>query len=146
MKSAASLRSIALLEAAKGALILLTALAVLTHLHTDWQAAAEQLVAHFHLNPARQTPRFLLQLAADVSQPRLLAITAGALAYVGLRWAEAYGLWYDRPWAKWLGLISAGVYLPFEVVEILRQPSVLSYALLLINLGIVIILWRHLRK
>ena len=87
-----------------------------------------------------------MQLAADVSQPRLLAITAGALAYVGLRWAEAYGLWYDRPWAKWLGLISAGVYLPFEVVEILRQPSVLSYALLLINLGIVIILWRHLRK
>jgi uncharacterized membrane protein (DUF2068 family) len=145
MKSAASLRSIALLEAAKGALILLTAFAVLTHLHADWQAAAEQLVAHFHLNPARQTPRFLLQLAADASQPRLLAISAGALVYVGLRWAEAYGLWFDRPWAKWLGLVSAGVYLPFELIEILRQPSVLSYALLLINLGIVVVLWRHLR-
>jgi uncharacterized membrane protein (DUF2068 family) len=146
MKSAASLRSIALLEAAKGVLILLTALAVLTHLHADWQAAAEQLVAHFHLNPARQTPRFLLQLAADASQPRLLAISAGALLYVALRWAEAYGLWLDRPWAKWLGLISAGAYLPFELIEIIRQPSALSYALLLINIGIVFILWRHLRR
>ncbi|ROH86937.1 DUF2127 domain-containing protein [Pseudomethylobacillus aquaticus] len=141
----ASLRAIALLAFGRGLLILLTAIALFSHLDTDWQMALEQVMLHLHLNPAKHTPRFLLELAHDFTQPRMLMIATGGLVYVALRWAEAYGLWFGKRWAKWLGLASAAVYLPLEVIELLRQPSWLVLALLQLNLIIVVVLWRNLR-
>lgn len=137
----AGLRSVALLEAGKGLLVLLTALALFRHLHSDWQAMAEQLVTHLHLNPARHYPHILLQLSANITEPRLLALGFGALFYVAIRWLEAYGLWRNRNWAAMLGIISSGLYLPFEIVEIAAHPSRLSVAVFLFNLVAVAVIW-----
>jgi len=145
MRALTGLRSIALLEASKGLLVLLTALAIFRYIHSDWQVVAERIVSHFHLNPAHTYPKILLALSRDITEPRLLTLASGALFYVALRWIEAYGLWYGRKWASLLGIISAGLYVPLELAEMVSRPSWLNTGLLVINLAIVAVLWRNLR-
>lgn len=142
MSKNSGLKTIALFEAGKGALVLMTALALFRYIHSDWQAWAEHIVAHFHMDPARRYPRILLALSNNLTEPRLLAIAFGMLFYVALRWVEAYGLWRGRPWATMLGIISAGLYLPFELIELVSRPSWLGALVLGSNIVIIVILWR----
>lgn len=143
LHSPTAIRSVALLEFGKGLLVLLTALAVFRYWHTDWQALAERIVNHFHLNPAHHFPRVLFALAHNLTSPHLAALAVGALCYVGLRWAEAWGLWFNRPWAAWLGIVSAGLYLPFELIDLVSRPGWITAGLMAINLFIIRILWRN---
>jgi len=140
------LKGIALFEASKGLLVLLTALAAFRYIHYDWQLLAERIVAHFHMNPARRYPRILLALSHNMTEPRLLALAFGALFYVALRWVEAYGLWFGRNWATMLGIISAGLYLPFEIIELVYRPSLLAALVLGSNIVIIYVLWRSQRR
>jgi hypothetical protein len=59
MRSRDGLRTIAAFEAAKGLLVLAAGVAALRFIRADVQAAAEELVRHFHLNPASRSPRIL---------------------------------------------------------------------------------------
>jgi uncharacterized membrane protein (DUF2068 family) len=105
------LRTVALFEAAKGALVLLAGFGVFALIHRDAQHAADQLVRHFHLNPAHRFPRIFLHLAGQATPAHLWLLAAGGLCYALLRFIEAYGLWHGRPWAEWLAVISSGIYL-----------------------------------
>lgn len=140
---AASLRSIALFEASKGLVVLAASLALFRHINADWQAYAETVVRHLHLNPASHYPRILLHWIGNISEPRLMALAFGAVFYASIRLLEAYGLWLGRHWAIILGMASAGLYLPFEILELLARFTWLGLGIFLTNLLIVAILWRH---
>ena len=51
-----TLRAVAVFEAAKGTLVLVTGLGALSFIHHNIQRFAEQLVGHLHLNPAKHIP------------------------------------------------------------------------------------------
>jgi uncharacterized membrane protein (DUF2068 family) len=136
-KAFAGLRTIAGYEAAKGALVLLAGLGLLGLIHRDVQEAGEELVRHFHLSPSSRLPRVFLELTAKVTDGWLWALALGSLLYASLRFTEAYGLWRDKAWAEWLAVISGAIYVPFEVVELLRKSTVLRVASVAINLLIV---------
>lgn len=137
----ASMRTIAFFEAAKGILVLLAAGIAVKFLHPDAQSAVEQFVTHFHLNPASHIPRIFLRAAAHITDTRLVLLAAGALAYAALRFAESYGLWRARHWGWMLGIFSAGIYLPFEIVELARRFTWTGVGLFALNIAIVVILW-----
>ena len=115
-------------------------------IHHDVQRFAEQLIAHTHLNPANGYPRIFLDLAGKLSDAKLLALAGFALAYAVIRLAEAYGLWFDRRWAQWLGAVSGGIYLPIEIYELFQHASWVKLIVLLANLGIVIFLVQRLAR
>lgn len=140
------LRLIATFEAAKGLLVLVAGFRLLTLAHGELQAIGESLVARLHLNPAAGLPRIFLSTLANVREHQLWLVAAGAAAYAALRFAEAWGLWYGRRWAEWLGVVSAGIYLPFEVRELWRDPSALHLGILAVNLAIVAYLGRELAR
>ena len=73
-------------------------------------------------------------------------MTGLALAYTALRWSEAWGLWFDRRWAEWLGVVSGAVYLPIEVYEIWEKPGAIKATTLTLNLGLVAYLVWTLRQ
>jgi uncharacterized membrane protein (DUF2068 family) len=146
MKPFRSLRWIALLEAAKGAVILLAGFGLLGLMHADLQHAAEELVRHFHLNPASRCPRIFLDAAARVNNFNLWLLAAAALAYATLRFVEAFGLWHQRRWAEWLGALSGGIYIPIEVYELLNSVSWAKAAILLVNTVCVLYLVQALRS
>ena len=131
------LRTIALFEAAKGAIVLIIGFGLLSFLGRDADVFAEHLVNRLHLNPAHHYPQIFIQAMADVTDSKLWALAGLAALYSAIRFAEAYGLWYSRRWAEWLAALSGGVYIPVEVYEIAHRASWLKIGALVINLAIV---------
>ena len=131
------LRAVAAFEAAKGLLEMATGLGLLAFLHRDVQGAAESVVRHLHLNPARHYPRVLIEAATRVTDTRLWLLASGACAYALVRGVEAYGLWRARRWAEWFAILSGAIYLPIEIYELIHHATALKAVILLVNVGIV---------
>lgn len=131
------LRTIALLEAAKGAIVLVIGFGLLSFLGRDADAFAEHLVNRLHLNPAHHYPHVFIQAMADVTDSGLWMLAGLAAVYSIVRFVEAYGLWYHRRWAEWLAALSGGVYVPVEIYEIAHRASWLKIGALVVNLAIV---------
>ena len=139
----ANLRWVAAFEAAKGILVLAVASAAFEFVHmVGAQKMAEQLVSHFHLNPASRYPRIFLEAASHLNNIHLLALGLSALAYAVIRLAEAYGLWYGRRWAWILGMMSAGLYLPVEIFELIKHVNAAELLVFTVNILILVVLWR----
>ena len=133
----AGLRTVALFEASKGALVLIAGFGLLALVHHDAQSLAEEVVQRFHLNLAHHHPRILFDAATHLNDSRLRLLALAALAYATLRFVEAYGLWHKRAWAEWLAIISGGAYLPVEVYEVVHGATAVKVVVLLVNAGIV---------
>ena len=131
------LRTVALFEGAKGALVLLTGFGLLALIHKDVHLAAEQLVRHFHLNPARHYPRIFLDAAANITDKQLLFMALSALVYSIIRFAEAIGLWFRQQWAEWFGLLTGGMYLPIEIVAVMHRITWPKVTVLSVNTFVV---------
>src|SRR5215204_3460224 len=140
MRLSSALRAAAVFEAAKGAFVLLAGFGLLSLVHRDVQGFAERLIAHAHLNPASRYPRIFVDLAGRATDRRLLTAAFAALLYSAIRFIEAYGLWRVRRWAEWFAALSAGVYVPFEVVELRGHFTWLVAAMLAANLMIVTVM------
>ena len=140
MRLSAGLRAVAIYEAAKGALVLLAGFELLSLMHRDAQHFAEQLVAHLHLDPAKEYPRIFIDAAANVTDAKLWLLAGFALVYVAVRWIEAYGLWQEKRWAEWLAVASGGIYVPAELYEIVMRVTWTKILLLFVNVCIVVYL------
>ncbi len=133
----AAIKTVALFEAFKGAVVLVAGSGLLLLIHTDVHAAAARLIEHWHLNPASRYPQIFLEAAANLHDSRLLLLAAGAALYALVRFVEAWGLYGEKAWAEVLAAVSGGIYVPFEMVELLRRPSWHGALLLMLNLVIV---------
>ena len=146
-RTAAGLRTVALFEATKGALVLVAGCGLLALVHHDAQNVAEEVVQRFHLNLAHHRPRILIDAATHLDDARLRWLALAALLYSAVRFVEAYGLWRMRTWAEWFAIGSGGIYLPVEVYELLDRPTVVKAVVLLFNAGMVAYLayvrWQH---
>jgi uncharacterized membrane protein (DUF2068 family) len=136
-KKAEAIRAIALFEGAKGAIVLLAGLGVLSLIHRDVQHVANVIVRHTHLNPARHYPQIFLHAAARVTDSGLWWLAAGALAYCVVRFVEAYGLWRQRAWAEVFAAVSGAIYMPFEIARLMRGEHLIAAVALAINVAVV---------
>ena len=118
MRSPRGEQLVAVFEALKGLLVLLVGFGLLSVVNEDLAQLAEELVGHFHLNPASHYPRIFLEAALRISDLRLWALALFAFAYASLRLAEAYGLWRGRRWAEWLAVASGTLLVPIEIYEL----------------------------
>lgn len=146
MEISKGIRGIALLEAAKGAAVLVAGFGLFALIHHDVQSLAESLVRHAHLNPASHRPRIFLELAGKIHDADLWRLATGACAYAAARFIEAYGLWREKPWAEWFAAISGAIYLPFELREFHARPGWLTASLLGLNLAIVLFMLYSLHR
>lgn len=138
MRLTGGVRVVACFEAAKGLLVLLAGFGLLSIVHQNVQQVAEDIVLHFHLNPASRYPRIFVQVAGNLSDTQLWLMAGFALAYASIRLIEAYGLWRARRWAEWLAVVSGGIYVPIEVYELLSGVSWIKVGTLIVNISIVL--------
>ena len=134
------LRIVAGIDIFKGVAILAIGLGILgAHSHVLENGGAA-LLRLLDIDATLGVPRrFLAMLHAADTEHGLLSLAA--VVYAALRFVEAYGLWRLRGWARWLGLVTAGIYVPFELYYFVRQPSLGSAGVMAVNLAVLWLLW-----
>lgn len=132
-----ALRAVALMEAVKGLIVFAAGFGLLALLHRDVRRIAESLVTRLHIDPDQHYAGIFLAAASRVTDARLWGFAALALLYTAVRWAEAYGLWFGRRWAAWLGAASGAIYVPAEIYEFVHKPSAIKVATLVFNVAVV---------
>ena len=137
MSGLTAVRTVAWIEAIKGVLALLLASGALALLHRDLHGLALYVIGHAHLNPAAKYPGIFLEFADHFGDSRMRMLAAGAAGYAVLHLIEAYGLFKERAWAEILAAGGASIYIPFELLELTRFPSLIVLCVLLINIAIV---------
>jgi len=136
--SKGGLRVVAIFEVTKGLLVLFAGFELLAFIHKDLHLAAEQLVRHLHINPARHYPRIFIDAANHLNDVQLWVMASSALLYSIVRFVEAFGLWKQRQWAEWFALLTGGMYIPIELFEIMRGVTWPKATVLTVNAAIVI--------
>jgi uncharacterized membrane protein (DUF2068 family) len=134
------LRIVAVVDFFKGLTILAIGFGILSaHSHV-LENGGVSLLRLLDIDPTLGVPRKFLALlhAADTEHGLL---TIAAVAYAALRFVEAYGLWFMRNWARWLGIISCSLYVPFELYYFIRDTNLTSASVLSINLIVLWLLW-----
>jgi uncharacterized membrane protein (DUF2068 family) len=132
-----TLQLVALMEAVKGFIVFGAGFGMLALLHRDVRRIAEALVTRLHIDPGNHFAGIFLNAAAHLTDARLWGVAALALAYTALRWVEAWGLWFNRRWASWLGAASGAIYVPIEVYELWHKPALFKAATLALNVAVV---------
>jgi len=118
--------------------VLLAGFGILSLVHRDAWDVAESFLEWLHISPDTHYAQVFLNLADQVTDKKVWAVATGALAYSMLRFIESYGLWRERAWAEWLAMISGAIYLPFEILELVRRPDGIRLMIFLINLAVVL--------
>ena len=138
-------RLIALFKLLKGILLIAVGVAALKLLHTDIASLVEGWAAILGVD---QNSRFVgraLSAAATLTSNRVPDLIVGSFLYGGLFLTEGIGLWLLKRWAMWFTVIITGSFLPVEVYELTRHPSVGKTVLLAFNLALVGYLIRRIR-
>ena len=140
------IRVVALFEGMKGLLVLLVGFGLFAFIHKDLHAIAVEIVRTFHLNPARHYPSIFIDAFSQLTSGQLWIMAFSALLYSAVRFIEAVGLWLERQWAEWFGLLTGGMYIPVELMEIMHQATPARIAVFVVNVIIVLylafIIWR----
>ena len=133
------LRTVAIIEATKGALVLLAAFGffeIIRH-NIDLDAVAGNLLYFFHVNSNLRISHVVMRLAGRMMDADVLTVLTIATVYSSLRFIESYGLWRQRVWAEWLAIVSGAIYLPYELYKLVQRPTAIHWAILLINIVVV---------
>jgi uncharacterized membrane protein (DUF2068 family) len=141
-----ALRSIALFEAAKGLLVLAAACGLLSLRHTDLHAATDAFLLRHGIDPERHYTRLFIESVAKATNHHVGEIAALGFAYALIRLVEAYGLWQGKHWAEWFAVISAGIYLPLEVLHFAHHATLLSAGVIFFNIVIILYLGKLLNQ
>jgi len=145
-KAPIGLRTVAVFEIAKGLLFLLFALAARSLIHKDVEDWVADVLRDLHLDPAWHYSRVLLDAASNLTPEKLHILSVVAFVLSGIRLAEGYGLWLGYAWAEWFAVVSAGVYLPLEVIRYAKHPALGGAVIFIVNIVIVVYLARLLAE
>ena len=135
--SKAVLKSLAVFEGMKGAIVLLAGFGVLSLVHHNVRLVATALVGRLHVNPASGFARSFIEASDKMTDPSLWLMVAIGLLYACLRFFEAYGLWFGRAWAEWLAVVSCGIFLPFEIYELVNRITLVHVSAVIVNLLVI---------
>lgn len=113
----------------------------------DVHRLAQDIQTQLNLSPGRGWIRNLFNATiakwGHLSTGTEVAVAIGAILYGLLEAFEGVGLLLRRRWAEYLVLVATAVFLPVEIEEILRRPTVFKVLALLVNLAIIAyLIWR----
>lgn len=146
-KAPRGVRLIALFEAGKGLAVLIGGIALLEFFHGNLADQGARLMTRMGVDTHTYYAAQVLEKLSGISDQDVALISSVALTYAIIRFAEAYGLWLFRNWARWLGIVSGALYVPFELYHLYLGFSWLKLLITATNILLVIYLYKvQLRK
>jgi len=139
-------KSIALLKLIRGMGALIVSIAIWriafagefqnlkNQLHTIGQGFDEPLI------------KTVLSHLLQANDQHLILVASAITLLSGIRFAEAIGLWSVKRWAEIIALLGSLLYIPFEIISLLKGFSLLVLTILIANILITIYLFRALRN
>lgn len=140
-KTEKSLKTVAVFEFSKGVTVLLAGLGVLSLLNNKIQNKFEDFVSGFNYSPRGKITGSIYDVITHPQNSVLILIASFAILYSSLRFAEGYGLWHEANWAKWIGLVSSLIYLPYEIYDLVKHPGIFPVIFIIINLIVIYVLY-----
>jgi uncharacterized membrane protein (DUF2068 family) len=124
----------------KGLVLLLVGIGFLKLLHHDVETYVEDLLNQLRVDPDnRYLGAFLAKLNL-LDEKKIAALSGLTFAYSSLFLIEGTGLFFEKRWAEYLTIVATVSFVPVEIYELVKAPSVLKCAALVINLAIAIFL------
>ncbi len=142
-RRAAGLYTIIAIKLGKALLLLAVALGLFSLMDDDLQSEFNRFLRWVNLNPEREFLRALGKQLQHLTPGNLRSLASGSLVYSLLLFCETGGLILRAYWAVWLAVGETAFFIPIEILELLRRPSVFLVALLAINVFIVVYLVRN---
>lgn len=136
------IRFIAIFEFIKGLGALLVAIGVYDVHKNRHIFLIHDFLNHVYPPSLQKLAKFLFTKIELINDHEANLILAFGILYAGLRIAEGYGLWAKYNWGRHVGIWSALLYLPFEFYEIFNNVSVFKVVVTLMNVGVVVYLWK----
>jgi len=130
-------------KALKATLLTLLGVGLLVSSRHDPVQTAMSFARIVHLPVTSRLFDRLMTLAFHTTPAREVGLAATAFGYAVLMGTEAVALYLRRPWARWFTIIATSSLIPIEVYEISREVHVLRIVVLLVNIAVVIYLWRR---
>jgi uncharacterized membrane protein (DUF2068 family) len=134
------LRLIALFKFCKVATLLVVGVTSLKLMHSDLADTLGQWVAKLHLAPGHHLIEDTLQKAGDVTPDKMKLVGIASFVYAALFLTEGIGLWLQKRWGEWVTIIITSSLIPLEIYELIRHPSWVKAAVLIINIAVVLYL------
>ncbi len=127
-------------------LLLVAGIYLLANAGADFGSIANHLARAIELDPRRHFIRHLVAKLGALKKHEVEVFGAGALGYGVLELVEGAGLFYRRRWAEWLTVVATSLLVPFEVYELVRNPSWLKAGGIAVNVVVIVYLYRIVRR
>ncbi len=146
MKPDRGLRAVAVYKFCKVALLAAVGMGTLRLLRPEVAAWAERWAAALALRHDRRVVGEVIAAISGMSPHRLRQLAVGAFVFAALFLVEGTGLWMGKRWAEYLTVIATTLFIPLEVLELMRRVTPPRLSALLINLAVVAFLLFRLRR
>jgi uncharacterized membrane protein (DUF2068 family) len=130
-------------KAFKATLLTLLGLGLLVSSRRDPVTTALSFARMVHLPVTSRLFDRLMTLAFHATPAREVGLAVTAFGYAVLMGSEGVALYLRRPWARWFTIIATSSLIPLEVYEITREVHPIRIGVLLVNIAVVIYLWRR---
>jgi uncharacterized membrane protein (DUF2068 family) len=130
-------------KAFKATTLTVVGVALLVTRHRDPVDLVLRLALAVHLPLTSALLDKALTFALGLSVGRQIALGVTALGYAVLMGSEGIALYLRRPWARWFTIGATSSLIPIELYEIVREPRPLRILILLVNLAVVVYLYRR---
>jgi uncharacterized membrane protein (DUF2068 family) len=137
---------IALFKLVKGILLVAAGIGALKLLHKDIGDVLQNTLDVLGVDPDNRYAHSLLVRLLSVNDHTLKEISAGTFAYAAVFLTEGTGLVLRKRWAQYFTIIVTTSFLPLEIYELARRPSVPKVAVIVVNIAIVAYLVVNVRR
>jgi uncharacterized membrane protein (DUF2068 family) len=129
-----------------GLLLIALGVGLFRHAKDDPAAEAAHIVSALKLDPDNYYIHTAIEKLSGIKPNQLKAIGAGTFLYALMYLVEGGGLLLRKHWAEYLTVVATGLFIPLEVYEAIKRPTMIRMALLAINVAIVAYLIYQLRR
>jgi len=127
----------------KATALLALSITLLATRHTDPVDLLIRFALVLHLPLTAELFQRAVSFATQLTIGRQTALAMTAFGYAILMGIEGIGLYFRKPWARWLTIIATSSLIPIEVYELAREPRPLRLVVLVANAVIVAFLYRR---